>query len=116
MTSLCRPRFVARTEAEDNDDLSSPHALDTSPASRGAVQKAWDDFARCYRLRRCAFAHRRFIGKPSSAVQAESDRLRQQVQQVQKVHDDYDTKTDHGRKQTPPTIIDLSANCGDAGS
>src|SRR5262249_44971181 len=34
----------------------------------------------------------------------------------QKVQDEYDTKTDHGRKQTPPTVIDLSAQCADAGT
>lgn len=86
------------------------------------VQKAWDDFANALRthedghvaIDKTQFdgAHRRFVGKASSATQTVSDQLRKDVQKVQ---DEFDTKTDHGRKGTPPTTIDLNAQCADGG-
>jgi hypothetical protein len=85
-----------------------------------AAQKAWDDFAAAMRAHeeghvaidkeQFATAHRRFVGKASSAIQTESDLLRADVKKVQ---DEYDTKTDHGRKGNPPTTLDLNANCAD---
>jgi hypothetical protein len=87
-----------------------------------AVQKAWDDFASALRQhedghvaidkKEFASAHTRFVRKNGTAVKTESDQLRADVLQAQ---DDYDTKTDHGRKGNPPTIIDLSVQCEDAG-
>ncbi|BAY06917.1 hypothetical protein NIES2098_00270 [Calothrix sp. NIES-2098] len=82
------------------------------------VQQSWDNFYSALKNhedghvaidnKEFPSAHQRFIGKATSDVTSESDALRAKVQAV---HDQYDTTTDHGRKQTPPTEIDLSAEC-----
>ena len=84
------------------------------------VQQAWDAFQSAMEVherghlaidaREFASAHTRFIGKSQSDIQSESDALRQKVQKAQ---DDFDVQTDHGRKGTPATTIDLTAKCAD---
>jgi len=60
-----------------------------------------------------ANAHGRFVGLPASQVDPTSDRLRTAVQAQQ---DAFDTRTDHGRKGTPPTILDTTADAPPPGA
>jgi hypothetical protein len=84
-----------------------------------AIQKAWDSFVAALlahenghlAIDRTEFAsaHKRFVGKPADKIDEESKALQAHVTAVQ---DAYDTRTDHGRKGTPPTVLDTSATCG----
>lgn len=83
------------------------------------VQKAWDSFVAALRAhenghlaidrKEFASAHTRFVGKPADKIDEESRALQAHVRAVQ---EEYDTRTDHGRKGTPPTVLDTSAACG----
>ncbi|MBE9182077.1 DUF4157 domain-containing protein [Oculatella sp. LEGE 06141] len=85
------------------------------------VKKAWDSFYSALKnhedghvainKQEFANAHQRFIGKTSGEMDQESKALEAYVQGK---NNDYDTKTDHGRKQTPPTEIDTGVECEDS--
>jgi hypothetical protein len=87
-----------------------------------AAQKSWDNFYSALKKhedghvainnQQFPSTHKRFIGKPNSEVNNESDALRAKVQAV---NDKYDATTDHGRKQNPPTEIDLDVSCAKKG-
>lgn len=82
------------------------------------VKRAWDSFFTALRNhenghvtrdnQEFAGQHARYIGQPQSETQTVSDKLRADVQAVQ---DAYDTATDHGRNQNPPTILDTTITC-----
>jgi uncharacterized protein DUF4157/CDI toxin RNase A-like protein/uncharacterized protein DUF922 len=57
--------------------------------------------------------HTRFVGHVQSDTQTVTDQVKAEVQAVQ---DAYDTATDHGRTQTPPTVLDTSPTCGASGA
>jgi len=83
-----------------------------------AIQAAWDSFVAALRAhenghieinrKEFASAHRRFLGKAADKIDAESAALQKHVRDIQ---DAYDTRTDHGRKGTPPTLLNTSATC-----
>ncbi len=57
--------------------------------------------------------HARFVGHAQSETQAVTDQVKAEVQAVQ---DSYDTATDHGRTQNPPTVLDTSPTCAPTGA
>ena len=87
------------------------------------VRRAWDSFYSALRNhedghvardnQQFSGQHSRFIGQASSDTQTVSNQLRADVQAVQ---DAYDSSTDHGRTQTPPTILDTSVTCSPGGT
>jgi hypothetical protein len=94
--------------------MTLPQWAERDTASQ-AAQRSWDRFLAALRQHENGHltidkqmftgAHRRFVGIPSAQVEQKSNTLRAQVQAKQ---DAFDTQTDHGRKGSPPTILDTT--------
>src|SRR5262249_11165366 len=85
------------------------------------VRSAWDSFYSALKthedghaaINRTQFAgaHKRYKGKAASSTESVTSELEAAANSANAA---YDTRTDHGRKGTPPTTIDLGVHCKDA--
>lgn len=113
---------VTSARLDVTQEMRMPRWLDYSRQCL-PVKRAWDSFYAALKNHEDGHVtrdnqgfggqHTRFIGQAQSDTQSVSGQLRTDVQATQ---DAYDSATDHGRTQTPPTILDTSVTCSPGGS